>query len=474
MIDANIHEVENRRVGTIFAPLWFFIGGLSMIVALMGLPLVNEISGVGTSMSTSTTTFRSASTSSDTLLLQFQQTRAQTVTLCDPLLIEDYQLQSMPDCSPPKWHLAHTTWFYETFLLKPYEHDYQPANEAYNYLFNSYYNSQGERWPRPARGLLSRPSVAEVYAYRHAVDLRMAQLLKEASRELLDELSPIMVLGLAHEEQHQELLLTDLKHALALNPLQPAYLERETDEPHCEPLHQDWLEHPGGIQTIGHAEPTFSFDNESPRHDVLLQSHAIAARCVTVGEYLEFINDGGYDNPSHWLSDGWTERTNQQWDSPLYWRYMDGVWTTMALHGRMPLNLDEPVCHVSFYEADAYARWTGYRLPSEAEWEVAAEHDSGSGCFLESNSYHPMIETESQFLGNVWEWTASPYGPYPGYRAAPSALGEYNGKFMCNQMVLRGGSCLTPRRHIRSTYRNFFRPADRWQFSGIRLARDLS
>ena len=407
---------------------------------------------------------------------RYRAIRAQTVKLCEPLHIEDYQLQSMPDCSPPKWHLAHSTWFFETFLLKAFQNDYETVNPDYNFLFNSYYDSQGERWPRPARGLLSRPSVAEVYAYRDAVDMRMMTFLRNAPSSQWAQIEPILELGLNHEQQHQELLLTDLKHALALNPLQPAYMNDVIPpSKHDRSQELSWIEQLGGVYMIGHDGVGFNFDNESPRHKVLVTPHAVATRCVTVREYLSFMEDGGYTNPMLWLSDGWSERNKQQWKSPLYWRDEDDLWTTMTLYGRRPINLDEPVIHVSFYEADAYARWSGFRLCSEAEWELASAYDGHTGLFLESNQYHPSVETDaSQFLGNVWEWTASPYGPYPGYRAATDALGEYNGKFMCNQMVLRGGSCLTPQSHVRATYRNFFRPADRWQYSGFRLARDLS
>ena len=301
----------------------------------------------------------------------------------------------------------------------------------------------------------------------------MTKFLLNVSPSQWTEIEPILTLGLNHEQQHQELLLTDLKHALALNPLQPAYIDEEIEsEPTLQSEPMSWLEHSGGLFSIGHDGVGFSFDNESPRHKVLVTPHSVASRCITVGEYLQFMESGGYTNPMYWLSDGWAERSKQGWDSPLYWRHEADQWTTMTLHGRRPINLHEPVVHVSFYEADAYARWSGFRLCSEAEWELASVQHRSQGHFLESNHYHPKVETATQLMGNVWEWTASPYGPYPGYRATADALGEYNGKFMCNQMVLRGGSCVTPRSHVRATYRNFFRPADRWQFSGIRLARD--
>jgi ergothioneine biosynthesis protein EgtB len=401
---------------------------------------------------------------------RYRATRARTEQLCEPLAVEDYGLQSMPDCSPSKWHLAHTAWFFETFVLTPHVPSFKPFHPLFNYLFNSYYEAVGERWSRPARGLLSRPTVAEVYAYRRAVDEQVLALLESVDDGVLNKLGPVIELGLNHEEQHQELLLTDLKHAFGLNPLHPRYaLPRDERQPDVTPL--TWEPHPGGVQWVGHTGSGFAFDNEGPRHRVFVSPFEIATQLVNCGEFLRFMADDGYDRPGLWLSDGWAAKQRNGWSAPHYWHRDGSEFAQFTLHGMQPLDLTEPVCHVSYYEADAYARWAGARLPTEQEWEVAAGCHPVSGNFLDSGRLHPTRDGHS-FFGNAWVWTSSPYVAYPGYRPAPGALGEYNGKFMCNQMVLRGGSCATPLEHIRSTYRNFFPPDARWQFSGLRLAKD--
>ncbi|MBD1856001.1 MULTISPECIES: ergothioneine biosynthesis protein EgtB [Leptolyngbya] len=404
------------------------------------------------------------------LLDRYQSIRRVSEQICQPLAIEDYILQAMPDVSPPKWHLAHTTWFFETFLLVPYLPGYEVFHPQFNYLFNSYYEAVGSRHPRPHRGLLSRPTVEEIYRYRAYVDQAMGLFLQEFAEVPLESL---ILLGLQHEQQHQELLLTDIKYNLALNPLRPAY-RSDLSLPASIASKMGWLSYCGGIYTIGHEGESFAFDNESPRHSVYLQDYELADRLVTNGEYLEFIQAGGYNRPEFWLSDGWATVQAERWSAPLYWEQMDRTWWIMTLAGLRPLDSNEPVCHVSFYEADAYARWAGKRLPTEAEWEIAARQVAIQGNFLESGRLHPSgaqgMTRPAQMFGDVWEWTQSAYLAYPGFQPAKGAVGEYNGKFMCNQMVLRGGSCVTPQSHIRPSYRNFFPASTRWQFSGIRLA----
>jgi ergothioneine biosynthesis protein EgtB len=402
----------------------------------------------------------------------YQQVRHVSELLCQPLVTEDYGIQSMPDVSPPKWHLAHTTWFFETLFLVPNLPGYEVFHPKFGYLFNSYYESIGERHPRPQRGLLSRPTVEEVYRYRAHVDQAMHVLLTEHAGD--PTLQSLTLLGIHHERQHQELLITDIKHILALNPLRPVY---RSDLPVLDakpPASKEkWLDYPGGLYEIGYEGKDFAFDNEGPRHPVYLQDYWLASRLVTNGEYLEFIQAKGYQKPEYWLSEGWATVQAERWQAPLYWEQLDGAWSVMTLGGLRPLKEQEPVCHVSFYEADAFARWAGKRLPSEAEWEVAASQVPIQGNFLESGQLHPVpamgLTRPDQLFGDVWEWTQSAYLPYPGFQPAPGAVAEYNGKFMCNQMVLRGGSCATSLSHIRSTYRNFFPPSTRWQFSGIRL-----
>ncbi|MGC8642575.1 MAG: ergothioneine biosynthesis protein EgtB [Isosphaeraceae bacterium] len=415
----------------------------------------------------------------------YQAVRGTTEALCAPLEIEDYVIQSMTEASPAKWHLAHTTWFFETFVPRHDAH-FEPVDPMYSYLFNSYYDAVGERIARDRRGLLSRPTVAEIYLYRALVDQAIEALLEAATEDKLRQIRGPLILGLHHEQQHQELILTDIKHALGSNPLHPAYRKAKPGPPSAtriKPL--GWIEFPEGLRTIGHDGTGFAFDNEAPRHQEYVAPFAIADRLVTNREYFEFIQDLGYRRHSFWLSDGWTAARGDKWYAPLYGEATDDHrWWQFTLAGRRELELDQPVCHVSYFAADAYARWAGYRLPTEAEWETAVIESGAArdGNFLESGRIHPAALSEqprpagsapAQLFGDVWEWTQSAYSPYRGFRPAKGAIGEYNGKFMCNQYVLRGGSCVTPGSHIRATYRNFF-PADaRWQFSGIRLARDV-
>ncbi len=428
--------------------------------------------------STTSSTESETGIESAALLTQFQAVRRQSEILCEPLEPEDFVLQSMPDASPAKWHLAHTTWFFETFVLGAALPDYRPRYPQYNYLFNSYYNTIGERIARDKRGLLSRPSIGEVQRYRQEIDTRVEDWLMATDEASIAALAPIMTIGFHHEQQHQELILTDLKHAFAANPLRPIYLDREPT-PSDAPQPLTWTEYAEGVRWVGHEGTDFAFDNEGPRHRQFVGAFQLANRLTTNAEYLAFIADGGYTRPEFWLSDGWYARGRLGWTAPLYWEQVAGRWGTMSLGGMVDVAPSEPVTHISFYEADAFARWSGARLATEAEWELAALDLPITGNFMESARYHPapLISNEptspSQMFGDVWEWTQSPYTPYPGYRPVAGALGEYNGKFMCNTMVLRGGSCATPQNHIRPTYRNFFGPEARWQFTGIRLAADV-
>jgi ergothioneine biosynthesis protein EgtB len=441
-----------------------------------------------------------------TLASQYRTVRALSEKLCETLVTEDYVIQPMPDCSPTKWHLAHTSWFFETFVLKDRVPGYRSPHPQYDYLFNSYYNAVGARHCRPKRGLISRPTVADTYAYRAHVDAAMLDFLASASTASLREIESIVTIGLHHEQQHQELMLTDIKYVFWENPLRPAFrpsdigsvgegslagMELHGAYPGAMPIaldghangaggHVSWIDFEGGLVGIGHEGGGFAYDNESPPHQSFLQPYALGSRLVTAGEYLAFMEDGGYRRPEFWLAEGWTTVQTRGWDAPLYWEKHDGEWWQFTLTGMRPVDPNEPVCHVSFFEAEAYAAWAGARLPTEFEWEHAASMQSIQGNFVDNGLYHPAppgskLGAEEamlqQIFGDVWEWTQSSYAPYPGFVAPPGALGEYNGKFMCNQYVLRGGSCATSLSHIRSTYRNFFPSDARWQFSGIRLAK---
>lgn len=411
------------------------------------------------------------------LAQRFLQVRHATEALAAGLSAEDCALQSMPDASPVKWHLGHTTWFFETFLLQPHGTDARVFREAYGYLFNSYYDTIGARHPRPQRGLLSRPPLDEVLAYRRHVDTGVEQLLSQRW-PLSPRALEVLELGLHHEQQHQELILTDFKHLLSFNPLRPSY--RPTRLPTSGmPAALQWHAYPEGLHRIGHDGSGFAFDNEGPAHRSFVEPFELASRLVTNAEFAEFIDDNGYRRPELWMSDGWQTLQANGWERPLYWMRDGRTWLGFTLSGMHEIEPDEPVCHLSWYEADAYARWIGARLPTETEWEVAASGVPTTGNFVESGRLRPAIAIATgntaplQLFGDLWEWTGSAYLPYPGYRPSAGALGEYNGKFMVNQFVLRGGSCATPQSHIRATYRNFFPPHARWQFSGLRLARDL-
>jgi ergothioneine biosynthesis protein EgtB len=405
----------------------------------------------------------------DSRARRFREIRGMTTALAAPLAAEDTVVQSMPEASPAKWHLAHTTWFFEQFVLAR-EPGYRALHAGWDFLFNSYYHSIGPMHARPQRGMLSRPTLAEVLDYRarvdSAVERRLQRPLDAAGAALLE-------LGLNHEQQHQELLLTDIKHLFSLNPLEPAYRLLPTP-PRSTPLPLAFIAGAEGIVEIGHAGNAFAFDCETPRHRALLQPHAIANRCVTNGEYLEFIRDGGYRTATVWMAEGWDRVQREGWRHPLY--ADEDMASEFTLGGRMALDPAAPVCHLSFFEADAFARWSGARLPTEAEWETFATRQPLAGNFLDGGTLRPRPapagEGVRQLFGDVWEWTSSPYVAYPGYRPLPGAVGEHNGKFMCGQYVLRGGSCATPAGHVRASYRNFWAPATRWQFAGLRLARD--
>ncbi|HEV2331835.1 MAG TPA: ergothioneine biosynthesis protein EgtB [Gammaproteobacteria bacterium] len=401
---------------------------------------------------------------------RFQAVRTLSVELCRGLAPEDMAVQSMPDASPSKWHLAHTSWFFEHFLLEPRLPGYRPFHPDYGYLFNSYYYTVGEMHPRPSRGLLTRPLAADVLRYREHVDTRLGILLEQHGDD--PELAALVTLGINHEQQHQELLLMDIKHLFSLNPLDPVWRELPAPKPtRVAPL--KYLARQGGQVSIGHDGQGFAFDNETPRHPQMVPAHAMATRPVSNGEYREFIRAGGYRTPELWLSDGWATVRREGWDRPLYWS--GDLETEFTLGGRKAIEADAPVSHVSYYEADAYARWAGARLPTEAEWESLASEQPSRGNFLDQGRFHPAPSNAAgltQMYGDVWEWTASPYSAYPGFKPLGGSLGEYNGKFMANQLVLRGGCCVTPEDHVRASYRNFFYPHQRWQFAGIRLAKD--
>jgi ergothioneine biosynthesis protein EgtB len=442
---------------------------------------------------TGTTSARATTTPAEDgndLRTRYHRVRGFTEELAEPLSPEDQTVQTMPDVSPTKWHRAHTTWFFETFVLAPYQRGYTEFDPAYAFLFNSYYETVGPRHSRPQRGLLSRPGVAEIGRYRGQVDDFMDQLLVAGGTDQAARVTELVELGLHHEQQHQELLLMDIKHVLAVNPLRPAY--RAFERPRAVEAGPDgpaWIEHAGGVVSVGYAGDGFSFDNETPRHDVLLSPFAIRSSLVTAGDWLAFITEGGYREPTLWMSDGWATVQAQEWEAPEYWSRADDGWLVQTLAGPRPVDPDEPVCHISWYEADAFARWAGCRLPTEAEWEVVAatrahppavvagEVPSAAGldhAGLAGSGLHPAPPApgDEQWFGAVWQWTASPYGPYPGFQPAAGAVGEYNGKFMVNQQVLRGGACVTPEGHSRPSYRNFFPPAARWPFCGLRLAVD--
>ena len=423
----------------------------------------------------------------------FHQIRKFTDSLHAGLEPEDCVVQSMPDVSPTKWHLAHTTWFFETFILKKFVPGYRAEIPEYAYLFNSYYNAAGDMHRRDLRGLISRPTLSQALRYRASIDSHIDDLLSNPDENLVDGIEPILILGFHHEQQHQELLVTDIKHVFAQNPLYPVFRPgrdgalRRPDAAARRPY--QFIDFERTTAEIGHDGDGFAYDNEGPRHQALVPAFSLATRPVTNGEYIAFIEDNGYSRPEFWLSLGWMTVNEQRWNAPLYWTKRDGAWWNFTLSGLRRVNESEPVTHVSYFEADAYANWAGARLPTEFEWERAALSRPIEGNFVETELFHPVsvavasaVSAEKpeqhqhlvQMFGDVWEWTRSAYSPYPGYRAAPGALGEYNGKFMCNQYVLRGGSCATSRTHIRRTYRNFFQPEKRWQFTGIRLARDLA
>jgi ergothioneine biosynthesis protein EgtB len=407
----------------------------------------------------------------EALAESFRRTRQRTTALAAPLSPEDACVQSMPDASPAKWHLAHTSWFFEHFVLAGHSPGYRVFHERFDYLFNSYYFTVGQMHQRPRRGLVTRPSLDEVLAYRAYVDAATHELIERTTGD--PAIGFLLTLGMHHEQQHQELLLTDIKHLLAQNPLQPAYTELPpAAAASAPPLH--WIPRPASRVAAGHAGDSFAFDNETPRHEVLLGEHALASRLVSNAEYREFIADGGYSNPALWLSDGWSTVLAEGWDRPLYWQ--EDLERAFTLGGVQPLDPGAPVAHLSYYEADAFARWAGARLPTEFEWEAAAAERPVAGNFADRGLLRPEPAARAaglqQLYGDAWEWTASPYAPYPGFRPLAGSLGEYNGKFMCSQMVLRGGSCATPAGHLRPSYRNFFYPAQRWQFSGLRLAKD--
>lgn len=409
----------------------------------------------------------------ETLVADFQRVRSYTEYLCKPLVTDDYQIQSIVQTSPPKWHIAHVTWFFEAFVLPHFQSDYKPFDPDYNFLFNSYYYTHGDLHPRPRRGLLSRPSVDDIYQYRAYVNEKMRELMENIDENSWSDLAFRVTLGLNHEEQHQELLLMDIKHNFSVNPLKPSY-RNDLVIPQGETRAMNWVERKGGIHSIGHEGRHFAYDNETPRHKVLIHDHRLADRFITNGEYLEFVEAGGYTNPALWLSDGWALIQKEQWQHPLYWEKQGDQWQQFTLGGVRDLNLYEPVCHLSFYEADAYARWAGKRLPLEEELETLLEEQSFEDTLAKNDVLHPLPSGQSaQWCGELWAWTASPYSAYPGFKPLAGTMGEYNGKFMSNQMVLKGGACVTPVGHARASYRNFFYPEDRWAFTGLRLAEDL-
>ncbi len=410
------------------------------------------------------------------LIDRYKEIREFSLKICESLETEDFVIQPVPDVSPTKWHLAHTSWFFEQFVLDKANVDYKSPNDKYAYLFNSYYVQAGERWFRPHRGLLSRPTVKEIIEYRLHVDEAMVDFLEDADDDEISKFAVTIDIGLHHEQQHQELMITDIKYVFSINPLYPTLIDKK----HFESDQIDkikWISFDEGIYEIGHNGDGFFYDNEKPFHKALIHDFKIANRLITNEEYIEFIEDGGYKNAVLWLSEGFAKVEENNWEAPLYWRKISGEWWYYTLSGFRKVNPNEPVCHVSFFEAEAYAHWVGARLVTEFEWEAVSNNLSVEGNFVDNHFYHPVSLKEdngsiNQMFGDVWEWTRSDYAPYPGYKVPPGAIGEYNGKFMSNQVVLRGGSCATSKSHIRNTYRNFFQHYQRWQFSGIRLAKD--
>jgi ergothioneine biosynthesis protein EgtB len=414
----------------------------------------------------------------ESLLTHFLWVRGETERLVAPLSLEDQVVQSMADASPTKWHRAHVTWFFETLILIPYDKEYNTPNECFMYLYNSYYETIGERHPRPDRGLLTRPSGADIINYRKHVDSAMEKFIATTDENTWKITCSLVLLGLHHEQQHQELILMDILNAFSRNPIFPSYQNNITLSEKKAPR-LDWFEFDGGIHEIGHIGETFAFDNEGPQHKEYFEPYQIASRLVTNSEWKDFMSDGGYKRAELWLSDGWSFVQKENWNTPLYWKQIDGIWMVMSLSGLQMVNDNSPVCHISFYEADAFSRWSGKRLPTESEWEIAARGIDIKGNFQSKGTLQSepadgvIINSPEQLFGDVWEWTQSSYSPYPGYKPVSGAAGEYNGKFMSSQMVLRGGSCVTPDGHVRPTYRNFFYPHMRWQFSGLRLADDI-
>jgi ergothioneine biosynthesis protein EgtB len=415
--------------------------------------------------------------SSEHLIERFKKIRQTSLDIVEPLEPEDFVIQVMTNTSPAKWHLAHVSWFFETFVLGKACNDYKPFHPQYSYIFNSYYLQTGQPYGRSRRGFLSRPTVDDVMEYRRHVNRNVINFLENASDDQLAEFGPVIEVGNNHEQQHQELMITDFKFMFAQNPLYPVYRKQNPIESHA-PDGLNWISFEEGIYEIGNPGGEFTYDNEHPQHRRFLEAFELGNRLITNGEYIEFIEDGGYERSALWLDDGWSAVNEKNWSAPLYWIQEDGEWCYYTLSGLRKVDLNEPVTHVSYYEADAFARWAGARLPTEAEWEVAAEDLPYEGNFVENENFHPgPLQQDqdglNQMYGDVWEWTKSSYDAYPGYQPLEGALGEYNGKFMCGQYVLRGGSCATSKTHIRKTYRNFFYPDACWQFNGIRLAKTL-
>ncbi len=413
--------------------------------------------------------------SKENILSEYDKIRSFTHHLVEPLEVEDMVIQPMESASPAKWHLAHTSWFFETFVLEKFQPGFESLHPQYAYFFNSYYLQTGVPFTRAKRGLLSRPTVKEVFEYRAYVDEQIKEFVENCPDDVWEEASKVMEIGHNHEQQHQELILTDVKYLLAQNPLLPVYKERETEKG-SSVKELNWIAFEEGIVEIGNKGNEFTYDNEHPHHRTFVQDFELADRLITNKEYLEFMEDGGYDRSELWLDEGWSKVKSEDWKAPLYWFKRDGEWYNFTLSGARPISMDEPVIHVSYFEADAFARWKGFRLPTEQEWEHACDSLHIKGNFVDDDALHPTASRDNhnglkQMYGDAWEWTSSSYAPYPGYKPLPGALGEYNGKFMANQYVLRGGSCATSKSHIRKTYRNFFYTDARWQFTGIRLAK---